>query len=145
MREVVKSVCRGVASIVVLPLLVTYTIRAQLIGRDRAMEGSSQLLSLVPGLVGQYVRVAFLARTLAFCPPTAAISFGTIFAQADARIEAGVYVGPRCILGLVHIGRDVLIGSGVQITSGRHTHGTDDSSIPMRDQAGTRTLVRIGE
>jgi acetyltransferase-like isoleucine patch superfamily enzyme len=39
----------------------------------------------------------------------------------------------------------VLIGSGVHITSGRRTHGTADLSVPIREQEGERTLVRIGE
>ena len=44
----------------------------------------------------------------------------------------------------MHIERDVLIGSGVHITSGRHTHGTDDAAVPIREQEGAPTLVRIG-
>ena len=44
----------------------------------------------------------------------------------------------------MHIERDVLIGSGVHITSGRETHGTDDPTRPIREQEGNRTLVRIG-
>jgi acetyltransferase-like isoleucine patch superfamily enzyme len=45
---------------------------------------------------------------------------------------------------LVHIEQDVLIGSGVHITSGRDTHGTDDVTRPIREQEGRAELVRIG-
>jgi acetyltransferase-like isoleucine patch superfamily enzyme len=54
-------------------------------------------------------------------------------------------VGPGCHLGLVHLERGVLVGAGVHITSGRHTHGTSDSSTPIRDQKGSVRLVRIGQ
>ena len=53
-------------------------------------------------------------------------------------------VGPRCHLGLVHIERDVLVGAGVQIPSGPDTHGISDPDVLIRDQPGTKRLVRIG-
>jgi acetyltransferase-like isoleucine patch superfamily enzyme len=145
MREALKGLCRGCATVIVLPNLISFAVRSRVMGRDRALEGSTQLLSLVPGIGGQYLRRAFLSHALVACDPTAAISFGTIFSQAGARVDANVYVGPQCILGRVHLERDVLLGSGVQITSGRHTHGTGDVSVPVRDQEGLRALVRIGE
>jgi virginiamycin A acetyltransferase len=144
MRETLKAAARGVAFVMVLPALVSYAIRALVLGRDRALEGSTQMLSLAPGLPGQYLRRAFLARTISGCDRSAVVSFGTVFSKSGARVDERVYVGPGCYLGLVHIARDVLIGSGVHITSGRHTHGTSDALTPMREQEGQRTLVRIG-
>lgn len=144
-RAALKATARGAAFLVVLPALVSYAVKAAILGPDRALEGSTQALSLIPGLPGQYLRRAFLARTLGHCAPTAVIGFGTIFSKAAARLDDNVYVGPGCYLGLVHVERDVLIGSGVHLTSGRHTHGTSDTGVPIRDQEGTRTLVRIGE
>jgi virginiamycin A acetyltransferase len=145
MREAVKQLVRLLALVAVTPQLISFAVRARIIGRDRALEGSTQTLALIPGLVGQYLRRAFLAHTIASCHETAAISFGTVFSQAGARIDANVYVGAHCFLGLVHIERDVLIGSAVHVPSGRHTHGTADRSTPIREQEGERTLVRIGE
>jgi virginiamycin A acetyltransferase len=139
-----KALARFAAFLVVLPSLVSYVIRRAVLGSDRALEGSSEMWSLVPGVAGQYLRRAFLARTLEGCAPTAVIGFGTILSKSGARIDDRAYVGPGGVLGLVHIERDVLIGSGVQITSGRQTHGTDDPSVPIRDQAGAPRLVRIG-
>jgi acetyltransferase-like isoleucine patch superfamily enzyme len=144
MREWLKALARAAALVGVLPALASYRIRASLMGRDRALEGSTQMLSLVPGLTGQYLRRAFLARTIGGCHKTAAVCFGTIFSQAGARIDERVYVGPGSYLGLVHIERDALLGSGVHVTSGRHTHGIADAGTPFREQPGLRTLVKIG-
>ena len=127
-----------------VPSLLCYFVKSRVLGADRALEGSTQFLALMPGIIGQYLRQAFLARTLAGCASTATVSFGTIFSKAGARIDDRAYIGPGGFLGLVHIERDVLIGSGVHITSGRETHGTDDPTRPIREQEGNRTLVRIG-
>ena len=98
----------------------------------------------MPGIVGEYVRRAFLARALEHCHPSVTIEFGTIFSKAGARLDENVYVGPRCNLGLVHIERDVLLAGGVYVTSGSETHGTDDVSRPIREQSGKLRRVTIG-
>jgi acetyltransferase-like isoleucine patch superfamily enzyme len=144
-REGLKRVAFIAASIAALPALVSYGIRRALLGPDRALEGSTQGLSLIPGMPGDYLRRAFLARVLAGFDRTATVQFGTIFSQAGARIGAHAYVGPRCHLGLVDIGRDVLIGAGVHIPSGADTHGSADLDRPIREQGGTRRMVHIGE
>jgi len=144
MREALKAAARGAALLAVSPALASFALRRLALGPDRALQGSTQMLALVPGLLGQYLRRAFLSRTLAECHKTAAICFGTIFSQTGARIGEGVYIGAGCHLGHVRIERDVLIASGVHITSGPRTHGTDDPALPMREQEGERTMVRIG-
>lgn len=145
MREAAKAVARGVATLLVAPALLSYIVRRTMLGANRALEGSTEALALVPGLMGDYLRRAFLSRTIAFCDRTATIQFGTIFSQAGARLDANVYVGPRCHLGLVHLERDVLLAAGVHVPSGGATHGTADVTRPIRVQPGARTLVRIGE
>jgi acetyltransferase-like isoleucine patch superfamily enzyme len=145
MREFVKALARGVATVRVLPTLVWFFIQSRTFGEDKALERATQRLSTVPGVGGDYVRRAFLTRALAFCDTTATVQFGTLFSQQGARLEANVYVGPGCHLGLVHLERDVLLAAGVHIPSGGATHGTSDVDRPIRDQPGRRTLVRIGE
>lgn len=144
MKDAIKAAANAAATLIVLPFLLSYHVRAAVMGRDRALEGSTQALSLIPGLIGQYLRRAFLARALAGgCASSATIEFGTIFSKAGARIDENVYIGPRCYLGLVHLERDVLVAAAVHIPSGPHTHGTN-SLAPIRDQPGEQRLVRVG-
>ena len=144
MKEWIKAAARAGATIAILPQLASFRIRAALMGDNRALVGSSQMLSLVPGLTGQYLRRAFLAQVLrGGCASSAAIEFGTLFSQIDARIDENVYIGPRCHLGHVHLERDVLLAAGVHVPSGPHTHGMDVSA-PMHDQPGSLRVVRIG-
>jgi acetyltransferase-like isoleucine patch superfamily enzyme len=145
MKAFFKSLARGVFSILVLPFVVTYSMRSSLAGPDRALESSMELLSLVPGLVGQYVRRAFLGYVLAACDATVTIGFGTLLSSAGARLDEHVYIGPRCHLGLVHLERDVLVGAGVHIPSGGHIHTATDPDRPMREHELTRSLVTVGE
>ncbi|MBL8821538.1 MAG: acyltransferase [Planctomycetia bacterium] len=145
MRNITKLVSRAIAHIIIFPVLLWHWLWVPLLGRDRCLQGSSEWLSLLPGIFGQYLRNAFLSWTIQACHPTATISFGTVFSKTNARIDENVYVGPGCFLGLVHLQKDVLIGSGVHITSGAQTHGFSDVSKPIREQQGVLTLVTIGE
>jgi virginiamycin A acetyltransferase len=144
MREWLKTVARGVALLLVLPWLLAFWIKCRLVGRDQALEGSSESLGLIPGLLGKYLRRAFLACVLAECHPTASIGFGVLFSKTGARIGANVYIGPRCHIGLVAIERDALVAAGCHVTSGAQTHGFDDMTRPIREQEGTPMMVHIG-
>lgn len=145
MREALKSAAHAAAWIAVTPSVISWQLRARAIGRDRALEGSTQAWALVPGLVGQYLRRAFLARALTFCARTATIEFGTIFSSAAASIGDRAYVGPRCHLGWALIGEDALLAAGVHVPSGSKTHGIDDLTIAIRDQPAVKSPVRIGQ
>lgn len=144
LKRAAKGAARGAALLAVSPVLLSYWLGAAARGRGPALEGHSQLLSLWPGLTGQYLRRAFLARALAHCHPTATVEFGTTFSQPGARLDENVYVGPRCLLGLVHLQRDVLLAANVHIPSGGKTHYFDDPAKPIREQGGERKLVTVG-
>lgn len=145
MKSVIKSLLHLLALVCVSPLLLIHALSASLLGKDRALEGSSQWLSLLPGLGGVFLRRAFLGVVLRRCHRSAEVSFGTLFSQTGALIDEDVYVGPRCHLGLVHLEKNVLIAAGVHIPSGGQTHHFSDPSQPIREQGGTRTMVTIGE
>ena len=144
MREALKAVARALATVAVIPALCSFYVRSRVIGADRALEGSTQALGLVPGLLGQYLRRAFLARTIAFCASSSVVEFGTIFSAVGAHLDVNVYIGARCHVGLAHFERDVLVAPAVHVPSGRLTHGIADPDAPIRDQEGFRELVRIG-
>lgn len=143
-RELIKAAARGLALLLATPALLSFWVRAQFLGRDRALEGSCQALSLLPGLWGQYVRRAFLSRVLARCHSSTCIGFGVLFSKTGTRLDEYVYLGPGCQIGLAHIERDALLASGVHVTSGAKTHGFAELDTPIREQAGEPTMVRIG-
>ena len=144
MKKGLKTLARIGATLMLAPEFLSYWIRARWLGRDRALEGSTQMLSLIPGLVGQVFRRAFLSQVLDCCHPETTVEFGTIFSKARARIDENVYIGPNCHIGWVHVERDVLIAAGVHIPSGPRTHGTADLSMRIQDQPGLLQQIRIG-
>jgi virginiamycin A acetyltransferase len=145
LKRALKTAARCVAFVVAAPLAASFWMRAAWAGRDRSLESSTQLISLVPGLVGQYLRCAFLQWVVSHCEATACLEFGTIFSRVDVRIGRSVYIGPRCHIGWAHIDDDALIAAGVHITSGGRIHGIADPAVPIREQAGELSIVRIGK
>jgi virginiamycin A acetyltransferase len=143
-REALKAFAHYVAMLAVLPSVLSWRLRASVIGEDRALEASTQFWANVPGLTGQYLRRAFLCQTLSFCARSSIIEFGTLFSSASASIGERAYIGPRCHLGWAIIEADVLIAAGVHIPSGARTHGMDDLAVAMRDQPTSKLPVRIG-
>jgi acetyltransferase-like isoleucine patch superfamily enzyme len=145
MKNALKLFAHVVALVLISPLLLVYVVGSRLLGKDRALEGMSQTVSLFPGLTGNYLRRAFLSAVLARCHRSAEICFGTLFAQTATIIDENVYIGPRCHIGWAHLKRDVLVAAGVHIPSGAQTHFYDDPTKPIREQGGARTMVTIGE
>lgn len=143
-REALKVLAHLVAVLMVTPSVLSWRLRAVVLGRDRALEASTQFWSHFPGLSGQYLRRAFLCQTLRACARSSTIEFGTIFSSASASIGERAYIGPRCHLGWAVIEADVLLAAGVHVPSGAHTHGTDDLSVSIRDQPAKKSPVRIG-
>src|SRR5687767_15869284 len=144
MREFAKHIAHALAWLVVTPSVWSWHVRSWVVGADKALESSTQAWALVPGFPGQYLRRAFLCRTLRSCRRTATIEFGSLFSSASAEIGERVYIGPRCHIGWAVIESNVLIAAGVHIPSGARTHGTDDSTVAIRDQPLQKTAVRIG-
>lgn len=144
MSAFLKSCVRSLAVLCVSPFLLSHFLLSLLSSADASLEPHSQLLSLLPGKCGSFLRVAFYRFALDQCDPTATISFGVLFSKTDCRIGQHVYIGPRCQLGLVTLGEDVLLAPSVQIPSGPNTHGTTRLDVPIRTQSGDLRRVTIG-
>jgi virginiamycin A acetyltransferase len=103
-----------------------------------------QLLALVPGLPGDYLRVAYYAMTLKRCSLNTRISFGTFFSRRDAVVEKSVYIGSNCIIGNCRIGERTQVSSQVQILGGRHQHGRDRQGRLLGSNEGEFIPVVVG-
>jgi acetyltransferase-like isoleucine patch superfamily enzyme len=143
-RETAKLVVHLLATVVVVPQLLSFHLRALLMGRDRALQGSTQALAFIPGFAGVSLRRAFLAQVLPRCSRLATIEFGVLLSSAEATIGDHAYIGPYSSIGFADIGADVLIASGVQVPSGGHGHGFSDPELAIRNQPTVKACVRIG-
>lgn len=115
-----------------------------LLGAPRVFPGWSQLLSLLPGITGTYLRRSFYKRVLPYVGDDVWIGFATVFSSPSITIGENVYIGVGCMLGDVEIGDDVLIGSHVSVINGNRQHGIDRLDRPIREQLGEFPRIRIG-
>jgi acetyltransferase-like isoleucine patch superfamily enzyme len=144
MKSALKLLANTVAIFIVLPCLLGFRAASLFLGKPKAFPGWSQAFSLVPGIVGAYLRRAFYRFVFPRCGADSWIGFGTIFSHSTAEIGRCTYIGAYCCLGDVTLEDDVLIGSHVSITNGAGQHGIDRLDLPIREQPGTWPRVTIG-
>ncbi|WP_430414627.1 acyltransferase [Marinobacter adhaerens] len=144
MKPQVKTIARIIFTLLVSPLWLAYRGFSIIGNQDSVFQSVSQLLSLVPGKSGIYLRASFYSLA---CPDTSSeisIGFLTVLSHWDTTIERGVYVGPQCNIGKCFIGENTLLGSGVHVLSGSKQHEFNDPQRPIQEQGGTFTKIRIG-
>jgi acetyltransferase-like isoleucine patch superfamily enzyme len=100
--------------------------------------------ALVPGIVGDYIRIAFYKLTLKQCSLYSRVSFGSFFAHPNVVLGRGVYIGCYCILGSCSIGDRTQIASQVQVLSGRHQHQRELSGQISGASQGDFEVIEIG-
>lgn len=144
MNSMVKKFVSNIFVGVISPLYLLYILTG-VFSKNSSFAGFSQLLSLVPGKLGSYCRIAFYRVSMTYCDFDCAIGFATIFSQHDTEIGKGVYIGPQCNIGMCKIGDNSLIASGVHIMSGSMQHNFDDLDSPIQQQGGSYTKIKIGE
>ncbi len=98
----------------------------------------------VPGVLGDYFRIAYYKLTLKRCSLYSRISFGSFFSNADAELGQGVYIGSYSILGRCSIGDRTQIASQVQVLSGRRQHSRDESGQIRGAHDGEFEAIAIG-
>src|SRR5664279_626447 len=122
-RHAIKRTAQAIALVVAFPCAL-----ATMFGHLRPVfTFFSQLLSLGPGLPGDYLRAAYYKLTLRQCSIDARISFGTYFVRRESALGEFVAIGSYCVIGGAIIGPGTQIGSHVLIPGGRHQHSRDAS------------------
>jgi len=143
-RAAFKTVLRGGAFVAVLPLFLSTRLLELVVSGDQPFQMAAQLLSLGPGVIGNYLRAAFYRLTLSRCGSDVCIEFGAILNQPTIELGRRVYIGAHCCIGHSVIEDDVVIGSNVDIISGRHQHRFEDLDTPIREQDGRLETIRLG-
>lgn len=144
-KRQLKNIANGFCTLIIFPLFLANLLMNSLFSGDSFFWASSQLLSLIPGLCGSYLRKNYYALTMTRCFRDGVILFGTIFSQKDTEIGNKVYIGPQCNIGSCIIENFCTIGSGVHILSGSAQHGHEEIDIPIQQQSGLYNKITIGE
>ena len=145
MKDIIKKLVQLFSRVLVLPLYGLLLLSERGVKTDQPFQGCSQLLSLFPGVPGNYLRQQFYCLALAECHDDCCIEFGTRLNQRGIELGHRVYIGTNCCIGLCRIEDDVMLGSNVDIVSGKKQHHFDRLDIPMREQGGEFEKIVIGE
>jgi len=104
------------------PLILLAWVEKAASNSESAFVGFGQLMSLVPGVPGIYLRGAYYFGTLSQCSWETHIGFGSFFTHRDACLGSNVSTGAYCVIGQACIGRDVRLASRISIPSGKRQH-----------------------
>lgn len=144
MKQLAKKAASIVCFILIIPFYLFYKLENLFMKTDKPFSGMSQCLSMFPGLFGEYFRREFYKLTLKKCSDDCCISFGTIFSHPETEIGKGVYIGTNCTIGTVSLGDNVLVGSNVDILSGKRQHSFKTLDKPIKEQERIFEKVSIG-
>lgn len=144
LRSLIRDALVALATLFVAPLWLLSRFEKWAWGGENLFTTGSELLSLIPGTAGVYLRRGYYAMTLEACATDCHLGFGTTVAHRQVRIGRGVYVGSRCTLGKVILEDHATVGSNVDILSGRHQHGFTDLGKSVQQQGGVFRQVRLG-
>ena len=140
-RRLLKLTVFGAGVLIASPLIVAAGIEKTIFRSEAVFCFCAQLLALVPGAPGHYVRAAYYFFTLDECSWETHIGFGSLFTHRSSRIEPRFSTGNYCIFGHVAVGSGVRVASRVSVPSGKRQHLDDDGSM----HEGTRyDRVTIG-
>jgi virginiamycin A acetyltransferase len=124
-RRLLKRTVLALAWILASPLIVAARVEARLFGPgcERAFSAGKELLAFLPGMPGQYLRLAYYWSTCRNVSPDACFTIGSMLAHRDVAIGEGTVIGAHSILGRAEVGRDVMVAARVSVVSGKYLHG----------------------
>jgi virginiamycin A acetyltransferase len=140
MKEAIRSGLELLFRLFTLPLYVLWLVT----GKSRSsFQTITHGICWIPGKFGSFSRIAFLKWVSPTSGRVGGIMTGTVMSHPGITIGNRSHVGAFCDLALVHIGDKVLMGSGVHVV-GKDNHNYDRVDIPILDQGGKFSEIKIG-
>ncbi len=122
MKSIFKLLASALAYLLVYPLALSHRLYYWLTKSEKFFHAQSQVLSLVPGMIGSYLRRAYYQQTLQACSSDCEIHFGALITHVGAEIGPGVIISHFAEIGLATLEAGVLIGSHTMIVTAKRTH-----------------------
>lgn len=147
-RRFLKRLVFGACLVVASPMILVAWVEKRIGKGEGAFVCLSQLLALIPGLGGTYLRGAYYYGSLEKCSWQVHVGFGTVFTHRGACLGTYVSMGSYCVIGHACIGDKVMMASRISIPSGRRQHIDESgrlSSEPRFDRVNVGSGSWIGE
>jgi virginiamycin A acetyltransferase len=142
-RAIFKTLVTGIAVCCVAPLGISERVARYLLKRDVWFAIHGELLSLMPGKFGRYLRNAYYWMTLEACPLDCCLIFGMVFTHSEATVGHRMYIGAHSRIGMASIGDNTLIGDHVYVLSGKQQHTFNDPDRLVREQPQVFRRIQI--
>jgi len=134
---------RAVAGAVTWPVVWPLAMLCR--SSDDIFRTVSELLSLLPYVLGAIVRGEFYRFALRHCGRNVMIEFGTVFIYKDISIGDNVLIGRYNTIHHCDFGNFVLVGEGCSFLSGSKSHNYSRLDVPMALQGGRKRRISIGD
>jgi len=147
-RRFLKRLVFGTCLALVSPMILVAWIEARVTRGEAVFVFLTQLLALIPGLVGTYLRGAYYYGSLENCSWQVHVGFGSVFMNRGASVGPHVSMGAYCVIGHACIGDHVMMASRISIPSGRRQHIDESgklSSEPRFERVAVGKGSWIGE
>lgn len=147
MKLFFKNVLNLISKILVLPLVIPTRLEQWLVSQHAELVFSTcaQIVAILPGIPGSFLRRAFYALTLEECSSHCHIGFGTIVSHRGTVIKDHVYIGTYALIGTARIGEHSLIGSRTSILSGRALHLLEENGMWSAYSPDRLAEINIGK
>jgi virginiamycin A acetyltransferase len=144
LRRILKRVLTVLCMVLVSPLALFARLEGAAGNSEVFFGGAGEILSLIPTLLGNHLRLAYYLMTLQSCRLDVCFEFGSRVSHRTARIGTDVTIGGYTALGTVTVADHVLIGPRVSVLSGGRQHEVWDDDQNVNDQRPRYERVHIG-
>jgi acetyltransferase-like isoleucine patch superfamily enzyme len=128
-RRAIKLFVLAVCVVLVSPLIAAAWLEKTLLRAEAVFVTLGQLLALVPGPLGVYLRAVYCFGTLEQCSLEVHIGFGSVFTHRGVRLARNVSTGVYCVIGHATIGANTRLASRVSVPSGKRQHLDDRGAL----------------
>lgn len=103
-----------------------------------------EVYSLVPGLIGRYIRAGYYHMTLAKCPLNLNIGIFSKFNHRESQVGDMVMIGSYCSIGLVTLADRSACAEKTSILSRSPQHNFTDPNRLVMSESNSPSRVTIG-
>lgn len=140
-----KDIIISILKVLLYPYYLWYRLKVTYTSERKAILGLTQFISLLPGFLGNCIRVAAYSHIFDKVEQGCTISFGVTFATPKISIGKNVYIGPYSEIGQSIISDNVQIGSKVCILSGLKQHSLKKIDNEITLGVGKYYTILIGK
>jgi acetyltransferase-like isoleucine patch superfamily enzyme len=147
-RRIAKWVIFVISLVCLSPLIIIAWLEKRISKGEMAFIGTSQLLALVPGMFGTWLRSAYYFTSLERCSWEVHVGFGSIFTHRKVTLGKNVSMGSYCVIGHADIGDHAMLASRISIPSGKRQHLDKNgklSTVPRFDRVSIGRESWVGE